>query len=157
MPTIRLGRRTTLSPAQFVAGLTTFGGSAGVASTVDSSSTTVVHRQGRKEADVTERSGRVWERLHYDWSDPNKVSVTTVDSNVFGGCSGYVYSLTSEPDGTTYVTVDVTREGRNMKGRILCWILSTIGRGVVRELFGRSILEIEAAHSSGAARAGRVN
>jgi hypothetical protein len=30
-----------------------------------------VHPGGRIQADVTEGSEGVWERLHYDWSDPN--------------------------------------------------------------------------------------
>ena len=45
------------------------------------------------EADVTEGSGGIWERLHYDWSDPNHVKLTTTDSNMFGGASGYTYTL----------------------------------------------------------------
>jgi hypothetical protein len=40
------------------------------------------------QADVTEGSGGIWERLHYDWSDPNRVVLTTSDSNVWGGASG---------------------------------------------------------------------
>jgi hypothetical protein len=34
------------------------------------------------QADVTEGSGGIWERLHYDWSDPNHVVLTTTDSNL---------------------------------------------------------------------------
>src|ERR1700730_4050251 len=30
----------------------------------------------RSEADVTECSGGIWERLYYDWSDPNHVVLT---------------------------------------------------------------------------------
>jgi hypothetical protein len=33
-------------------------------------------------ADVTEGSGGAWARLHYIWSDPNLVVLTTTDSNV---------------------------------------------------------------------------
>jgi hypothetical protein len=44
-------------------------------------------------ADVTEGSGGIWERLHYDWSDPNHVVLTTTDSNTWGGASGHTYSV----------------------------------------------------------------
>ena len=36
----------------------------------------------------TEGSGGIWERLQYDWSDPNHVVLTTTDSNTWGGASG---------------------------------------------------------------------
>lgn len=39
-----------------------------------------VHQLGGMEADVTEGSGGVRERLHYDWSDPRHVVLTTTDS-----------------------------------------------------------------------------
>ena len=39
-----------------------------------------VHTRGPTQADVTEGSGGIWERLHYDWSDPNHVVLTTTDS-----------------------------------------------------------------------------
>ena len=45
----------------------------------------------------------MWERLHYDWSDPNRVVVTDTDSNTWAGRSGYVYTLTRRPDGLTDV------------------------------------------------------
>jgi hypothetical protein len=32
-----------------------------------------VHQRDRTQADVTEGSGGIWERLHYDWSDPQHV------------------------------------------------------------------------------------
>jgi hypothetical protein len=56
-----------------------------------------VHDTGTSEADVTEGSGGVWERLHYDWHDPNRVVMTTTDSNVWGGRSGHTYTLTRNP------------------------------------------------------------
>ena len=49
------------------------------------------------------------ERLHYDWSDPNRVVMTT-DSNLWGGRSGHVYTFTRRPDGTTDVDAVVVRE-----------------------------------------------
>src|SRR5882672_9975044 len=50
-----------------------------------------VHHLGPLQADVTEGSGGIWERLHYNWSDPNRVVLTTSDSNVWGGASGHTY------------------------------------------------------------------
>ena len=52
-----------------------------------------VHSLGPTEADVTEGSGGVWERLHYDWSDPNRVVLRTTDSNTWNRASGYTYTF----------------------------------------------------------------
>jgi hypothetical protein len=38
-----------------------------------------VHHWDPHDADVTEGSRVVWERLHYDWSDPNHVNLRTTD------------------------------------------------------------------------------
>jgi hypothetical protein len=70
----------------------------------------------------------VWERLHYDWHDPNRVVMTTTDSNVWGGRSGHTYTLTRKPDGTTDIDAVVIRAGKNAKGRVLGFVLGT-GKG----------------------------
>ena len=102
-----------------------------------------VHHKGARDADVTEGSGGIWERLHYDWSDPNHVTLTTTDSNTWGGASGYVYTLSPRPDGTTNVDVVIVREGKNFKGRVLAAVLGTIGKGVLRKAFVHSVKAIE--------------
>jgi hypothetical protein len=72
-------------------------------------------------------SGGIWERLHYDWSDRNHVKLTTTDSNMFGGASGYTYTLTRQADGKTDVDVVIVREGKNLKGKVLAGVLGTVG------------------------------
>lgn len=54
----------------------------------------------------------MWERLHYDWSDPTRIVITDTDSDVWGGRSGYVYTLTARPDGRTDIDEVVTRDGK---------------------------------------------
>src|SRR5262249_43390419 len=103
-----------------------------------------VHSQGPHEADVTEGSGGIWERLHYDWSDPNRVVMTTTDSNTWGGASGHTYTFTRQPDGTTDVDAVVVRDGKNLKGRLLGLVLSSVGRGVLPKEFGKTVKAIEA-------------
>ena len=83
-------------------------------------------------ADVTEGSGGIWERLHYDWSDPERVVMTTVDSNIWGGASGHTYTFTRYcPTGRRSWTSVVVREGKNLKGRITGLLLGTVGKGVL--------------------------
>jgi hypothetical protein len=93
---------------------------------------------------VTEGSGGVWERLHYDWTDPSRVVMTTTDSNVWGGASGHTYTFTRLPDGTTDIDVVVVREGKNLKGRALALVFRTVGKGVLPKAFDKSVKAIEA-------------
>ena len=99
MATIRLHETTTATPEQFVAGLTDFGPGRSQLFGNSVDEFLEVHNQGAREADVTEGSKGIWERLRYDWSDPNRVVMTTTDSNVWGGNSGHTYTFTRRDDG----------------------------------------------------------
>jgi hypothetical protein len=141
---IHFHRTTTLTPDQYIAGLTDFGPGRSKIFGNSADEYLKVHHLGRTDADVTEGSGGIWERLHYDWSDPGHVVLTTTDSNLWGGASGHVYNFTRNHDGTTNIDVEVIREGRNFKGRLLGFVLSTIGRGVLEKAFENSVKAVEA-------------
>ena len=141
---VRFRVRTTLTTGQFLAGLTDFGtGVTALSRRGAVSSTFHVHRRTRNTAEVTERSTWIWERLLYDWSDPQHISVKTLDSNMFGGMSGYQYSLIRRPDGATDVEVRIVREGKNIIGTILSWALGRFGEDILRAAFVRSVQAIE--------------
>jgi len=143
MSTIHFNQATTLTPEQYVAGLTDFGPGRSEVFSKSADDYLKVHSAGPSEADVTEGSGGVWERLHYDWSDPNRVVLRTTDSNVWGGASGYTYTFKRLPDGATDVDVVIVREGKNAKGRLLALVLGTVGKGVLGKAFANSIKAIE--------------
>ena len=84
MSTIHLHQTTTSTPEQYVAGLTDFGSGRSKLFGNSADAYLRVHHRGRSQADVTEGSGGIWERLHYDWSDPNHVVLATTDSNLWG-------------------------------------------------------------------------
>jgi hypothetical protein len=144
MPTIHLSETTTVTPEQFVAGLTDFGPGRSKIFGNSADEDLKVHDQGPAHADVTEGSRGVWERLHYDWSDPNHVVLTTTDSNVWGGGSGHTYTLTRQPNGTTDVDVVVVREGKNLKGRVLEAVIGTMGKRALERTLGSTVKAIEA-------------
>jgi hypothetical protein len=147
MSTIHFNQTTTLTPEQYVAGLTDFGPGRSKVFGNSADEYLKVHHQGRSEADVTEGSGGVWERLHYDWSDLNRVVLTTTDSNLWGGASGYVYTFPRQPNGTTDIDVVIAREGKNLKGKVLGFVLGTIFRSVLKKAFQNSVKAIEARNS----------
>lgn len=144
MPTIHFHQTTNLTPEQYVAGLTDFGPDRSKVFGNSADEYLKVHQRSRTQADVTEGSGGIWERLNYDWSDPQHVVLTTTDSNVWGGASGHTYTFTRRPDGTTDIDVIVVRDGKNLKGRLLGLVLRTIGKGVLARAFLNSVKAIEA-------------
>ena len=135
---------TTATPEQYVAGLTDFGPGRAELFGNSADGYLKVHSVGATEADVTEGSGGVWERLHYDWSDPNRVVLTTTDSNVWGGNSGHTYTFTRSPDGTTDVDVVVVRDGKNLKGRALAIVVAIIGKRFLGKALAKTAKAIEA-------------
>jgi hypothetical protein len=143
MSTIRLHVTTTATPEQFVAGLTDFGPGRSELFGNSADKYLKVHDRGPHEADVTEGSAGVWERLHYDWSDPTRVVMTTTDSNVWGGRSGHTYTFTRKPDGTTEVDAVVVREGKNFKGRVLETVIGTAGKRSLAKAFANTARAIE--------------
>ena len=116
MTAIHFTEVTTSTPEQFIAGLTDFGPGRSKLFANSHDDYLQVHDQGPGFADVTEGSGGVWERLHYDWSDPNHVVLTTTDSNVWGGDSGHTYTFTRRADGRTEIDVVIVRDGKNAQG-----------------------------------------
>ena len=144
MVTIRFHQNTTATPEQFVAGLTDFGPGRSEIFGNSADSYLKVHSRGPTEADVTEGSSGIWERLHYDWSDTNHVVLTTTDSNVWGGTSGHTYTFTRQQNGLTEIDLVVVRQGKNLKGRVLGLVLRTIGKSVLKRAFENSVRAIEA-------------
>ena len=152
MSKIHFNQTTKLTPEQYIAGLTDFGPGREQVFSKSADDYLKVHSVGSVEADVTEGSGGVWERLHYDWSDPNHVVLETTDSNVWGGASGYTYTLTQLPNHDTDVDVVIVREGKNVKGRFLGFVLGTVGKGVLDKAFRNSIKAIEGRENGGGSR-----
>jgi hypothetical protein len=151
MSTIHLRQTTTATPEQYVAALTDFGPGRSKVFGNSADGDLQVHSEDADHADVTEGSRGVWERLAYDWSDPDRVVARTTDSNIWGGHSGHTYTFTRRPDGTTEIAYDVVREGKTAKGRLLGVVVGSVGKGVLRKAFVSSVKAVEA--SSGAATA----
>lgn len=74
MSTLHFHRTTTATPEQFIAGLTDFGPDRSELFKNSADSYMTVHHRGLRQADVTEGSGGIWERLYYDWTDSTDTS-----------------------------------------------------------------------------------
>ena len=148
MSTIHLHGTTVSTPGQYIAALIDFGPGRSQVFGNSADDYLKVHRKDALQADVTEGSGGIWERLHYDWSDPNHIVLTTTDSNVWGGASGHPYPFPRRSDGATDVHAVVVREGKNVRGWLLGLVLGTIGRGVLERAFENSLRAVEMRNSS---------
>jgi hypothetical protein len=148
MSTVHFHKTTTATPEQFLAGLTDFGPGRSKVFSNSADEDLVVHDRGPDWADVTEGSKGTWERLHYDWSRPDRVVLTTTDSNAWGGASGHTYTFSTNPDGTTDVDLVTVREGKNLKGRLLGVVLGTVGKRVLGTAFENSVTAIEASNKA---------
>jgi hypothetical protein len=144
MSTIRMHATTTSTPEQFIAALTDFGPGRSKIFSNSADGYLKVHSKGPDQADVTEGSGGVWERLHYDWSDPHRVVMKTTDSNIWGGASGHTYTFTPRPDGWTDLDAVVVRDGKNLKGHFLGFVLGTVGKSKLTKAFNSTVKAIEA-------------
>jgi hypothetical protein len=144
MTTLHFTKTTTASPEQLLAALTDFGPGRSEVFQNSADDYLKVHDRGADYADVTEGSSGTWERLHYDWSDPKRVVMTTTDSNAWGGKSGHTYTFTPLPDGTTRVDATVVRDGKNFKGRFFAVVFRFFGQKVLGGAFHKTIRAIEA-------------
>ena len=144
MATLHFTETTSSSPAQFIAALTDFSPGRSKIFGNSADSYLKVHEQRPGHADVTEGSGGVWERLSYDWTDPNHVVARTTDSNTWGGSSGHDYRFTRNADGTTEIDYVVVREGKNAKGKFLGIVLGSVGKSRLVKAFHNSVKAVEA-------------
>ena len=152
MSKIHLHQTSSLTPEQYIAGLTDFGPGRSKVFSKSADDYLKVHSVGATAADVTEGSGGVWERLHYDWSDHDRVVLKTTDSNVWNASSGYTYTFKPLPEGKTDVDVVIVRAGKNAKGKLLGLVLGTVGKGVLGKAFTQSVRAIEARNNGAPAR-----
>jgi len=144
LATLHFHQTTTATPEQFLAALTDFGPGRSELFENSADDDLEVHSQGPTEADVTEGSAGIWERLHYDWSDPNHIVLKTTDSNTWGGNSSHTYTLKRNSDGTTDVDYVVVREGKNLKGRVLGLVVGSVGKGRLQGAFEKFVKAVEA-------------
>jgi hypothetical protein len=148
MATLHFHQTTTATPEQYIAGLTDFGPGRSKLFGNSADDYLKVHRMGARDADVTEGSSGTWERLHYDWSNPNHVVLTTTDSNAWANGPSHTYDFKRNSNGTTDIDYVAVRDGKNFRGWFLALVLGTVGKGVLEKAFVNSVHAIEARNST---------
>jgi hypothetical protein len=132
-------------PEEFVAALTDFGpGRRQVWGNSDPRHL-VVHDRGDTWAEVTEGSaaGGVWQRLRYDWSVPDVVTLEVLDSNAFGPGSRWTYRVESDGAGGCLVDLTIVRVPTTTKGRALDVVLGLGGSAYFARDLRRTLRRLE--------------
>ncbi|MET8874774.1 hypothetical protein [Nocardia sp. NPDC004604] len=135
MATVRFHLMSTLPPAEVMHVLTDFGPTRPEVWPSIDAEHFVVHDRGDTWAEVTEGTAAAWERARYDW-DPagDTVTVTTLDSKLFGAGGGWVFRITPDLPGCR-VDVELTRTPQAFKGKILAALLPLVGPSALRKSF----------------------
>jgi hypothetical protein len=124
-----------LNPKDVQGVLTDFGPSRAQAWPTIDAEHFVVHGLGDTWADVTEGTAAAWERARYEWEPVgDTVTVTTLDSKLFGAGGGWAFRMTPEGDGTRG-DVELTREPSTVKGKMLAVLLPLAAPGSLRKSF----------------------
>jgi len=92
-----------------------------------------VHAVHAASAEVTEGSaffGGVWERAHYDWSQPGEITITVQASNTFAAGSFWHYHIAAGENGGSQIDFTLHRVGKNLKGHVLAMMIRVFGRRI---------------------------
>jgi hypothetical protein len=145
MPKTQFTVHTSLSPSAVLGLLTDFGPDRPEKwPNIDEAHFTV-HDLGATSADVTEGTAMGWERSHYAWdSAAGTVKVDTVESNLWGPGSGWLYELTPA-DGGTDVRVTLTRVGSSLRGKLIGALIPIAGASALGKQLKSVLRKAEAA------------
>ena len=140
MSTIRVHTTTTSTPEQFVAALTDFGPGRAELFPNSADDQLIVHHQGPTDADVTEGSHGIWERLHYDWSGPKSCRLDHYGFQRVGWPLRPRLHPHPPSGHRTDIDVVIVREGKNFASRLLAMVVGVVGRPIVRRQLDRTSL-----------------
>jgi hypothetical protein len=104
------------------------------------------------DADIQEGTalplGHVWAREHYDWSKPDIIRWTVVESN-FSAPGSYVQAeLHERGDGGTRVRLEWNRTGLNLRGKLAVALIRLLRARPVRASFEAGLRKLEEPGSS---------
>jgi len=135
MAVVRFHLVSKLSPEGVLEVLTDFGPSRPQSWPTIDAEHFEVHGRGATWAEVTEGTSSAWERTRYEWQPGgDTVTITTLDSKLFGAGGGWIFRMTPEGDGTR-VDVELTRQPSTLKGKMLAALLPVAAPASLRKSF----------------------
>ena len=120
---------TTATPAQVVELMTDFSANRAQRWPASSDKAFVVYRMSDTDADIREGQDfpKLWATWHYDWAEPNSVTLTIVESDDLE--PGGFMSLTATPrDGGSAVHGVWQQTSKSVRGLVAVTMMRFIGR-----------------------------
>jgi hypothetical protein len=111
-----------------------------------------VYEVGETTAEIREgnvKPIKAWARERYDWSKPNNVTWTVMESN-FSKPGGFV-SVDVTPNGTggSKVHLHWDRTGSNLKGRFVVRLMKLTNGKLIKDSVSRNLARLAAADQPG--------
>ena len=149
MPAIRIATDCTLPPARVPRAAYDFGPDRTLIWPAVRAEHLTVHELSKTTADATEGTpagiGINWERCHYDWSRPGRVTATVTGSNVYAH-PGSSWQLTATPSkrGSRVEMVWQRTFRRNPRGLFFGTLFRIAGRPIFGHYARQVIANLEA-------------
>jgi hypothetical protein len=103
-----------------------------------------VHAVGHTWAEVTEGVSYAWSRERYDWSMPEVVTLTQLDSNIAQPVGTIRYTVAPLPDGGARIVCERYRVFRGARGRVLGTFMVLFGSVILQAQFRESMKRVDA-------------
>ena len=103
-----------------------------------------VHAVGHTWAEATEGVRFAWSRERYDWSVPEVVTLTQLDSNVAAPVGTIRYTIAPLPDGGARVVCERYRVFRGLRGGVLGTFMVLFGARILRAQFRQALKRVAA-------------
>jgi hypothetical protein len=105
-----------------------------------------VYEVGETSAEIKEGTklpfGTAWARERYDWSDPNTIRWTVIDSN-FSTPGSYVSATLEPKDGGTHVKIHWEREGTSLLHKLMMRMMVATKGKPVAQSFQKGLRKLE--------------
>ena len=153
MPRIAMQLKSKASPDQVRSGLLDFTSNRTKIWPGIEPSLYQVYEEGENWAEIREGNkmpgGQVWAREHYDWSDPETIKWTVVDSNFCAPGSNVSARITPGPDGGSVIDLTWNRHPTSLVGKIAAVMIFSTRGLPVSSAFRKGLANIEMSEGEG--------
>lgn len=106
-----------------------------------------VYTVGDTSADIKEGGnapgGKIWAKEHYDWSDPQTVKWTVLESNFCAPGGRVAATITPRSGGGSKVHIEWERTGTTFMGRFIAFMVKLTGGKPVAASFKKGLAKLE--------------
>jgi hypothetical protein len=130
---------TTATPEQVIELMTDFSSNRPLRWPASSAEAFQVYRVGETDADIREGQDfpRLWSDWHYDWSEPNSVTLTVVESEAMAPGGFMTLTATPGPDGGSIVHCVWEQTSKSLRGVIAVTMMRFVGPRLLSSYYKR--------------------